>query len=84
MSGRLLDRPGAGWVLLGEIVRDDRRTRNAVRLLRWVVPAFLLVVGLVAAVAVVSPVGAGVLVTALGGGAVVRKKVGGRGGSAPT
>ena len=73
-----------GWVVLDKIVCDDLRTKNAVRLLRWVVPTLLLVVGLIAAVAVVSPVSASVLVTALGGGAVARRKLGGRGGSAPT
>ena len=69
--------------MLDKIVCDEQRTKNAVRLLRWVIPALLLVVGLVAMVAVFSPVGAGVLATALGGGALA-KKLGGRGGSAPT
>ncbi|MEO6091012.1 MAG: hypothetical protein ABIQ18_48705 [Umezawaea sp.] len=68
-----------GWAVLDKIVCDDQRTRNTVRLLRWVLPALLLVVGLIAAVAMVSPVGAGVLATALGGGAVARRKLGGRG-----
>lgn len=70
--------------MLDGIVGDEQRTKNTVRLLRWLIPALLLVVGLVAAVAMVSPVGAGVLATALGGGAVARKKLGGHGGSAPT
>jgi hypothetical protein len=73
-----------GWAVLDKIVCDERRTENTVRLLRWVIPALLLVVGLIAVVAVFSPMGAGVLATALGGGTLVARKRGGRGGSAPT
>jgi hypothetical protein len=69
--------------VLDKIVCDEQRTKNAVRLLWLVLPALLLVVGLIAVVAVFSPVRAGVLATALGGGALA-KKLGGRGGSAPT
>ena len=75
--GKTLSSGEPGW--FGYLVADADRTANALRLARWVVPAFLvalaLVVGAVAMIAVTAPAALlGCATTATAAGIAVRSR----------
>lgn len=60
-------RAGAGWLL--DVLDNKRRTDNLMRLLRWLVPAAVLVTIIMSTTVVVIALGSPIAITGLAGGA---------------